>query len=414
LDDRYQEPGIQFDQDLFPASDRTETVSTLQSLSRAIKVGFLVLKILMLILAGLFIFSNVHWVPEGSIAVQLRFGDIAGSGNASVFPPGGPYLAFPYPIDAIITIPTTIQKITLFNSFWSEKDNTSPAVDDRPETEGLQPGLHGSLVTADKNIVQGIWVIHYKLDTGRENPKVGSPAINFVCNVGSMERAVEIIQRIAEAAIVRVVAQTDVAEYIAGRIDNNEIKRMIATRLTSLRTGLVITSVSASRYSVPKVLVPAFEAVTQAESQKALDIEKSSRHRASVLNELAGSRWQELLESVKTYEKALQQADPTDEETAFEASKEKFLAEGTGGHIKQILDEARSQKASTIEQARASAARFVELLPSFEKHPNVLKDQLLQDTMYKIWSDISAGALYVPKGQRLFLDVGQPNSFISK
>lgn len=263
-------------------------VSSIDSLSRALNVGFRVLKILMMVLAVVFLFSNIFWVSEGNVAVQARFGKIVGRDLASLRPPGGPYLAFPYPLDKIIRIPTTIQKISLFKAFWSEKDATEPTFDDRPETEGLRPGVHSSLVTADKNIVQGVWIIHYKLDFRTGDSKGGASVTDFICNVVSMKRAEAIIRRIAHAAIVRVVSQTNVADFVAGKIDNNKIKQLIAARLTQLKTGLKVTSVSTNKYAAPKILVPDFQVVNQAESQKALAIEKASRHRVSTLNELAG------------------------------------------------------------------------------------------------------------------------------
>jgi len=388
-------------------SGGTGTASCLDSLSRALNVGFRVLKIFMMVLAVVFVFSNIFWVPEGTVAVQSRFGKILGENTASIRPPGGPYIALPYPMDKIIRIPTTIQKIALFNAFWSEKETVEPTFDDRPKTRGLRPGVDGSLVTADKNIVQGIWVIHYKLDFGTGDLSGGAPVTHFIRNVGSMERAGKIIRRIAHAAIVHLVSQTNVAEFVAGRIDNNDIKRIIATQLTQLNTGLKVTNVSASQYAVPKVLLPDFQAVTHAESQKALDIEKASRHRVSTLNELAGSGWQELLDAVKRHEQTLQNTDKAKEHKAFEAAKEIFLAEDTGGFIKQILDEARSEKTASIQRARASAARFAELLPSYRKNPNVLESQLVQDTVKEIWSDPSVEALYLPQGQKLFLDLGK-------
>ncbi len=385
----------------------TETVNSFDSLSGALKAGFYVLKILMMFLAIVFVFSNIFWVPEGYVAVRTRFGKILGNSTAPVCPPGGPYLAFPYPVDNIIRIPTTIQKISIFNAFWSEQETLEPAIDDRPETDGLRPGVHGSLVTADKNIVQGIWVIHYKLNFGKKISAAKLAVTDFISSVGSMKHGGEIIRRIAQAAIVRVVSQTNVAEFVAGQIDNQKIKEIIADHLKRLRTGLTISSISATQYAVPKALESDFEAVNQAESQKALEIEKASRYRTSTLNELAGSEWQNLLEAVKVYETALQNPDQTEHE-AFDTAKNIFLAEETGGYIKQILDEARAEKTAAIQQTRSSAARFTKLLPSFEKNANLLENQLIKDTVKEIWSEISVEALYVPKGQKLFLDLGRP------
>jgi len=78
-----------------------------------------------------------------------------------------------------------------------------------------------------------------------------------------------------------------------------------------------------------------------------------------------------------------------------------------GGAVKQMLDEARSQKTAVIQRARAAAARFAELLPEYTKNPDVLKNQLVQDTLRNIWSDITVDALYIPPGQKLVLDLGR-------
>jgi regulator of protease activity HflC (stomatin/prohibitin superfamily) len=388
------------------ASGGGETVSSFDSLSRALHVGFRVLRILMVVLAVVFCFSNLYWVPEGSVAVQTRFGKIVGDKGAAVRLPGGPYLAFPYPMDKIIRIPTGIQKVTISKAFWSETEPVLATIDDRPETESLRPGVHGSLLTADKNIVQGIWTVHYKLDTGSDS-RSAVTAANFVRHVGSMKRATGIIRRVAQSAIVRVIAQTEVAEFVAGHIDNQAIKRLITTRLNQLHAGLTVTGVTASQYAVPKQLIADFQAVNQAESQKALSIEKASRQRVSTLNELAGSGWQELLEAIEGHEQALEEGDQAAEEAAFGTARDILLAGNVGGAVGQMLDEAKSEKTATIQRARAATTRFTELLPEYTKNPAVLKDQLVQDTIRKIWSDITVDALYVPPGQKLVLDLGR-------
>jgi regulator of protease activity HflC (stomatin/prohibitin superfamily) len=388
------------------ASGGHEAVSSVDSLSRALNVGFRVLRILMVVLAVIFFFSNIYWVPEGFVAVQTRFGRIVGEKDAAVHPPGGPYLALPYPLDEIVRIPTGIQKIAVHKAFWSETDEFEPTVDDRPETESLRPGVHGSLLTADKNIVQGSWVFHYKLAADGNTPS-DAAATDFVRHVGSMERAAAIIGRVAQSAIVRVVSQTEVTDFVAGKIDNQAIKRMIDNRLDQLNAGLAITGVTASRYAVPRMLMADFQAVNQAESQKALSIEKASRQRVSTLNELAGSGWQELLDVIEAHEQALQKEDPAAEAAAFNTAKEILLAGNVGGAVKQMLDEARSEKTAAIQRTRALAARFMELLPEYKKNPDVLKNQLVQDTVRRIWSDITVDALYVPSGQKLVLDLGR-------
>lgn len=389
-----------------------EATRSRDSLSSAFDAGFLVLKILMAVLAVVFFFSNIYWVPEGTVAIQSRFGGIVGEGAGAGRPPGGPYLAWPYPVDRIIRIPTTIQKVSVFRAFWSEGDSMEPVIDDRPETEGLRPGVHGSLVTADKNLVQGIWVVHYKLDYNAGDPEAGLTLRKFVSNVGSMERAGEIVRRISQNAIVRVVSQTTVSDFISGQIDNKEIGRLISSRLSRLSAGLKVTSVSVSKYAAPKSLVPAFQAVTEAESEKALSIEKATRRRVSTLNEIAGSGWKDLLEAIDAYEQALESGGRAEEQAAFKNAEEILLRDSMGGLISGILDEARSEKTSNIQRTRASSTRFEELLPSYMENPEVLRNQLIQDALEEIWSDLSVKTLYIPKGQRLFLDLSQSNPLL--
>lgn len=392
-------------EDVFAAGG-TGAVSSLESLTGALKVGFRLLRILMVVLAVVFLFSNIFWVPEGCVAVQSRLGRIVGNETASVRPPGGPYLAFPYPVDTIARIPTTIQKLTLYNAFWSETDTFEPVIDDRPESRGLRPGVHGSLVTADKNLVQGVWIIHYKLDYTVGDPNTASAVTRFIQNVGTLDRAEEIIRRTAQSAIVRVVSGTLVSDFVSGNIDNARIREIIAERLTALDTGIHITSVSAGKYAAPKVLMPDFEAVSQAESQKALAIEQASRRRVSTLNELAGSEWQVLLDAIETYEAALRRDDKILAQAAYEAAGSIFLSSEVGGAVKQMLDEARSEKTAAIQRTRAAVARFTELLPAYEKTGLVFESQLIQDTVKEIWSSISVDALYIPKERRFYLNLG--------
>jgi regulator of protease activity HflC (stomatin/prohibitin superfamily) len=303
-------------------------------------------------------------------------------------------------------VPTTIQKLTLYKAFWSEVDTSEPLIDDRSESKGLRPGIHGSLVTADKNLVQGIWVVHYRLnsDAGKSNVE---GVTSFVRKVGTPERAEAIVRSAAQAAIVKVVSGTDVSDFIAGNIDNDRIRQLMEDRMTALDTGMTITNVSASRYVVPKALTETFEAVSQAESQKALDIEKASRKRVSTLNELAGSEWRTLLDAIDAYEETLSMGDEATATAVYEATRDIFVSSEVGGTVKKMLDEARSEKSTEVQRTRAMVARFEELLPAYEKNGKVFESQLIQDTVKEIWSGITVDALYVPEGRKFFLDLGR-------
>ena len=66
-------------------------------LSGALKVSFAVLKVIMVVLVVLFLFSGVTKVDTGERAIVLWFGKISGVGEARILGPGLKLL-WPYPI----------------------------------------------------------------------------------------------------------------------------------------------------------------------------------------------------------------------------------------------------------------------------------------------------------------------------
>ena len=73
-------------------------------LSGALKVSFAVLKVIMVILVILFLFSGVTKIAEGERAIVLWFGKISGVGEERVLGPGLKLL-LPYPIHEVVRIP---------------------------------------------------------------------------------------------------------------------------------------------------------------------------------------------------------------------------------------------------------------------------------------------------------------------
>lgn len=378
--------------------------SSAQYLGTALGVGFRLVRVLMLLLGMLFLFSNVYWVPEGTVAIHTRFGRIVGGRRPVVKGPGGPHWALPHPIERVTRIPSTVQHLSMQRPFRGDELGRELSARQRRETTSLVPGRDGSLVTGDKNIVQGTWDVRFRLDYTPGEPALG--VVDFARNVGSIALASNLVQRETEAAIVRIVARTSVDDFVAGRIDNAQVQKEVSARLAALKTGLRVIAVSAGSYAPPAVLAKEFEAVTLAESEKALQIEKATRHRVSTMGELVGRDWRHVLNAVNAYDAATRSDDPERRRATFAAAKRTLSSLGTGGHVAQVLDRARGEKTRTIQAARSAASRFGELLPAYRSEPSVLKNQLTQDTIQRIWSSPSVGAWYVPANQKLYLDLG--------
>ncbi len=376
-----------------------------QSASFAMRTGFLVLRVAMILLALYFLFHNIYWVSEGYVAVQTRFGAIVNKATHPVRLPGGPYFALPSPLDNTYKIPTTVQTVTLDQAFYVERSGDDAPTRRVHAPSAFIPSRDGSLITSDKNIVQGVWTIHYRIGNPAHTiTKKDTDILNFISHVSSLDDAKKIVRRIAHNAIIAVIAQTPVSDYVAGRIDNVLIKRFMTRELARIHCGIFITNVSSSKYMPPQVLDDDFQAVNKAQSEKALDMEKAVRNRVSTLSEMAGENWEELLTIIREYENAAalgsQSAD-----SAFKRVEAYLLSGQTGGYAAQLCEQARLEKTAAIEKTRSKSARFEKLLVSYRRNPSLFTDQMLQEALADIWESPHTKTIYTPAGKTLFLEM---------
>jgi len=82
----------------------TEFDTAGKSLSEALRISFIILKIIMIVLVIVFLVSGFRTVGSDEQALVLRFGKIRGVGENRLLGPG-PHWVFPYPIDKIVKNP---------------------------------------------------------------------------------------------------------------------------------------------------------------------------------------------------------------------------------------------------------------------------------------------------------------------
>jgi hypothetical protein len=99
----------QDNKDLIPKAPqirpREEFDAAGKSLSEALGISFIILKVIMVVLVIIFLASGLRTVGSNEQALVLRFGKIRGIGENRVLGPGLKLL-FPYPIHEIVKIPT--------------------------------------------------------------------------------------------------------------------------------------------------------------------------------------------------------------------------------------------------------------------------------------------------------------------
>ena len=388
------------------ATEAAGTSPDRQSARRALTTGFHILRAAMILLALYFLLHNVYWVGDGFFALQTRLGAVVDIGGKPVRLPGGPRFALPRPLDRVYTIPTSVRTVVLDKAFHVEQRTDSTTTRREYAPKAFVPARDGSLITADKNIVQGVWTVHYRVgDPGQALTSRDRAVLAYFHRVGSIEAAEEIVSRLAHAAIVDEIGRTIVADFVAGRIDDNRIRRGLNRSLRRIRCGIHVTSVSSTKYLVPRTLEADFQSVNTAQSEKALEIEKAMRNRVSTLSEMAGSDWEEVLALIVDFEKHSGHTSAHAFDSAFTRFEALLASGGLGGFAAQLCEEARMKKTATIEEARSASARFDTLLSSYKRQPGVFTNRLLDEALAGIWQSKGVERIVVPPNTTFFLTV---------
>jgi len=82
-----------------------------QALAEALRSSFAIVRVVMVVLVALFVFSGFFTVGPQEKAIILRFGKPQGEGDKALLGAGA-HWAFPYPIDEVVKVPITeIQQV---------------------------------------------------------------------------------------------------------------------------------------------------------------------------------------------------------------------------------------------------------------------------------------------------------------
>jgi membrane protease subunit HflK len=381
-----------------------------QSLADALQVCFTGLKVLMVILVGYYMVSNVFNVRTNEMAVKLRFGKIIEANLTS----GGPYFALPYPIDRVIPVDISPKVLTLNKSFWfefDEKRDAGKTTDELAESKmgPLNPEKDGSLITGDANIVHTQWSLTYFV----QKPD------DYIKNIGDDEELVKDIVRVAaEQAIVHNVAQLTADQLLKGVTNAESIKKLLQDTLDQLQTGLKIQQVSITRMSVPLSTRPAFQAVLNAENEKAREIESAQELRVNILSTAAGEAHEQLLQLVQQYENAVDASEAgIDDQTAplkkvngeLETALDNLNINGTpiSGEVAGIINEAQVYRTSVVEKVQAEAQKLDQLYDQYKQSPRIIEQRLIQDARRDILSSEMNETFYVTKDGQQYLELNR-------
>ena len=356
-----------------------------KSLTDALRVSFVVLKLFMAVLVLLFFVSGVFRIQPNEQALVLRLGKIRGMGQGRLLGPGLQW-AFPAPIDEIVRIVTKKKQTLAIDSFWYFQREEDKLKGRKPRPgRTLSPLRDGYCLTRndsvagtgenDYNIVHAKWELTHTI----ERPelffkniyyKAPAPGQDFLDVVS--ETLDPLLKSMVEDAIVTTMVNYSIDEAIVSesRIPK-DISRLLQAKLDQIESGIKVDSMQISeRITWPLQVDSAFQASNKASQTSQRFVTEARAYSEKILNEAGGPAVEDVLGALK---------DPA----ISGAAREELLSRLTGT-CQEKISLARAYRTKTVETAKADAEYLAMLLPEYRKRPKLVLQKLYQDAIEEV------------------------------
>ncbi len=392
-----------------PTGDAAE-----RSLSEALRMSFIVLKVIMIVLVIAFLASGFKTVGPGENALVLRFGAIRTSGpeNSPVLLPGAHWV-FPYPIDEMVKFPVGQPTSLAIDTFWysQTKDDILGAVGQRsqPVPEKLNPLTEGYCLTrsepsgalafaagrtaepnalrrraaalqaegSDYNIVHTRWQINYQIDNIEKffkNVHVGEVVPPQTYAEAMKESLAPLLQDVVDDAVVTAMVQYSIDEALASSDTiRRHVARLAQQKLGEIESGVRLTNVLLDRVTWPKQVNDAFEAYMSARQTSDAAIKEAGTYAVKTLQDAAG-RVAEPLYQALTRERP----DPQELEDLWSQA---------AGQARARIDRAQAESMGLVAAAKARAGYLTSILPEYRRYPLLVLQRLYLDTVEEVFSN---------------------------
>ena len=350
-------------QDLQPRSPEGRPANELdaagRSLSEALRWSFIILKIIMVVLVGLFLFSGFKTVGPGELALVLQFGKIRGLGEDRLLKPGLHWV-FPYPIEEIIRIPTEKKVDLPIDSFWyyqspaeisgGPEDTTRPRPTLNPIFDGYcitqsekQRQTTSNSAGSDYNIVHCKWLLTYQIDKPElffksvyvedEDVKPGDIYFDVM-----KESITPLLKNLFDNAVVATMVNYTIDDVLTSYSEiPDRVEKLMQEKLDKIESGIVVR-VKLTRSVWPRQVNDAFQALMSASQASQAAISQAESDAKVTLNE-AASRAQEKISGAGAY------------------------------------------RMKVVETARANAEYLQKLLPKYREYPKLVLQRIYLDAI---------------------------------
>jgi len=384
-----------------------------KSLAEALRISFVILKIIMIVLVVIFLAWGFRTVATDEQAIVLRFGKIVGTGENRLLNPGSHWI-FPYPIDEMIKIQVA-KKVNLpINSFWyfqskddqlaeslNKKTYAPPALDPIREgyciTRGEQHQQSAASGSDDYGIVHSKWQLTYQID----DPEKFYKSI-YLRQIKPGESYSDILTQsvnpllrdIFDNAVVTTMVNYTIDEALLSqdRIPRS-VEKLLREKLAEIDNGIKVVSVQLTDITWPRQVDSAFLASIKASQASQRFISEAKGYAENTLNAAAGPAAEQLLASLKT-------AD-TDGSIAAQTA----VWDQAAGEAQERIAQSRAYRTKIVEAARANAEYLQQILPQYRERPALVVQKIYQDAIEYILDNVDEKMIIQPsknaKGKEL-------------
>ena len=312
-----------------------------QALSEALRSSFAIVKLVMIVLVLVFLFSGFFTVGEKERAIILRMGKPVGEGVKALLGPGL-HWSYPYPIDEYVKVSVTGNQQTRSTVAWY-------AVTPEQELSGIEPPAAGSLnplvdgfaITADGNIVHSRATLYYRIDD----------PVSYIFNFVNASNAV---QNALNSAVLYAASRFKVDDILTRDVEGfRETVRRRATELVDKQKLGVVVEQCSVESRPPRQLKDAFDNVLRAEVT-----------RSKVLNE------------ARSYENQVLSKASADAKTR--------------------INLAESDRVRLVSEVASRADQFQQLMPKYQANPALFVQQRLTETLGRVLTNVE-DKIFVPE-----------------
>ncbi len=365
-----------------------------KALAEALRLSFIILKMIMIVLVVLFFASGIFTVEKNEKALVLRFGKVLSDGAGTMLLGPGLHWSFPYPIDEIVKIPVSGTQKMAIDSFWYfDPDGGKGRI-----PESLNPIQDSYCLTRndsieefmsnDYNIVHCKWQLNYTIE---DDPYAFFKNIN-VRQVRPGEIYSDVISESVNPLLLCVCENVIISTLVKYSIDEatttakskiaSEVTRAVQKRLDELDTGITVKDMQILVMTWPRQVNEAFQSSIKA-SQTRKKIETDAwGYYEKTLNEAAGQYAEDIYAAMK---------DPETPQDKMDMLWSNLAGEGRG----KIAD-ARAYKTTMVESAKANADYLMRLLPQYQARPELVVQKLYQDTLEEVLNNVDEKIIVQP------------------